>query len=222
MTDTDDTVTTPGAATSTAGGASLADWLAARSDAHLIALLRARPDLAVPPPATIVVLAGRAEQRASVARAADNLTSLEFGILELLALDKADEMPVSRATLLGAVGTRVNKKTVDATLDTLRSLALVWGDADNLRIVPAVVATIPWRVGRIAEPTETNATSSRRSLAPRPSVGRGTRPRERLPIGPCSAFSPQDSCAGSTKRRWSCRSRCVRSCAVKPLSTPPP
>ncbi|MHA4851636.1 MULTISPECIES: helicase-associated domain-containing protein [unclassified Rhodococcus (in: high G+C Gram-positive bacteria)] len=155
MTDTDDTVTTPGAATSTAGGASLADWLAARSDAHLIALLRARPDLAVPPPATIVVLAGRAEQRASVARAADNLTSLEFGILELLALDKADEMPVSRATLLGAVGTRVTKKTVDATLDTLRSLALVWGDADNLRIVPAVVATIPWRVGRIAEPTET-------------------------------------------------------------------
>ncbi|MCQ4117966.1 helicase-associated domain-containing protein [Rhodococcus tibetensis] len=155
MTDTDDTVMSPGAAASTPSGASLADWLAARSDAHLTALLRARPDLAVPPPATIVVLAGRAEQRASVARAADNLTSLEFGILELLALEKADETPVSRATLLNAVGSRVTKKTVDATLDVLLSLALVWGDADSLRIVPAVVATIPWRVGRITEPTET-------------------------------------------------------------------
>ena len=69
MTDTDDaTASTNGTAASPRGAATLADWLAARSDAELTDLLRKRPDLAVPPPATIVVLAGRAEQRATDAR----------------------------------------------------------------------------------------------------------------------------------------------------------
>jgi hypothetical protein len=156
MTDTDDTpASTNGTAVSPRGAATLADWLAARSDAELTDLLRKRPDLAVPPPATIAVLAGRAEQRASVARAADNLTSLDFGVLELLALGRADEVPVPRATLQEAVGSRATKKTVDATLDGLRSVGIVWGDKSSLRIVPAIVATIPWRVGRSAEPVET-------------------------------------------------------------------
>ncbi|MFZ2174703.1 MAG: helicase-associated domain-containing protein [Rhodococcus sp. (in: high G+C Gram-positive bacteria)] len=148
MTDTD------ASAASTHASASLAGWLAARSDSDLADLLRRRPDLAVPPPATAAVLAGRAEQRASVARAADNLTSLEFGVLELLALGHADETPLSRDTLQKAVGSRVPKKTVGAALNDLRSVALVWGDDTALRIVPAVVATIPWRIGRAAEPAE--------------------------------------------------------------------
>lgn len=148
MTDTDGTTAGPSTT------ASLAQWLAARSDAELTELLRMRPDLAVPPPSTVAVLAGRAEQRTSVARAADELTSLEFGLLELLALDGADEAPVTRAMLTDAVGSRIPKKTVDKALTTLRSLALVWGK-DSLRVPLAVVPTIPWRVGRVAELPET-------------------------------------------------------------------
>ncbi|WP_072687143.1 helicase-associated domain-containing protein [Rhodococcus marinonascens] len=154
MTDTDDTsASTPVAADTPRGVASFAEWLAAFSDAELTDLLRKRPDLAVPPPATVAVLAGRAEQRASLARAADGLTALDFGILELLALEQADEYVVSRANLQEAVGSRASKKTVDATLEALRSLALVWGDKTTLRIVPAVASTIPWRIGHGAEPT---------------------------------------------------------------------
>lgn len=139
---------------------SLTQWLSARSDAELTELLRRRPDLAVPPPSTIVVLAGRAQQRASVARAADDLDTLDFGLLELLALGEAEQTPLSRADLNRAIADRahtgrgkITKKAVDASLGKLRSTALVWG-IDPIGLVPAVVGTIPWRVGRALEPAE--------------------------------------------------------------------
>ncbi|AOW93374.1 DNA-binding protein [Rhodococcus sp. WMMA185] len=154
MTHTDDATASTTAAADPRDVGSFAAWLAAFSDAELTDLLRKRPDLAVPPPSTVAVLAGRAEQRASVARAADDLTTLDFGILELLALEHADEVGVSRTQLQEAVGSRATKKVVDAALRTLRMLALVWGDKTTLRIVPAVVATIPWRIGLGAQPTE--------------------------------------------------------------------
>ncbi|MEV0947781.1 helicase-associated domain-containing protein [Rhodococcus sp. NPDC049939] len=149
MTDTDDTTNT--AAADVGRGVSFAGWLSAFSDAELMDLLRMRPDLTVPPPATIEVLAGRAEQRASVARAADDLTAVDFAILELLALEHADESGVSRDTLQEAVGSRATRKSVDSALQNLRSLALVWGDKTALRIVPSVTSTIPWRIGHGAE-----------------------------------------------------------------------
>ena len=60
---------------------SLARWLSSRPDTELAAALHARPDLVVPPPATMAVLASRAQQRASVFRAADDLTTADFGII---------------------------------------------------------------------------------------------------------------------------------------------
>ncbi len=127
----------------------LTGWLADRKDAELTALLRLRPDLAVPPPATCAVLAGRAEQRASVMRAADTLNTLEFGLLEVLALEQADQMPVSRRHLDDAFADRVPAKTIDKALTRLRGLALVWGDDEHLRMVRAASDAIPWRIGRI-------------------------------------------------------------------------
>lgn len=144
MTDIDDT-----SATATTA-ASFAEWLARRSDDELTELLRLRPDLAVPPPSTFSVLAGRAEQRSSVARAADNLTTLDFGILEILTLEHADEVGVTRSALAEGIGSRATKKSVDKALVGLRAAALVWGDR-ALHIAPAAAATIPWRVGRSVE-----------------------------------------------------------------------
>ncbi|MDH6676524.1 hypothetical protein M2284_000712 [Rhodococcus sp. LBL1] len=127
----------------------LTGWLGDRKDAELTGLLRLRPDLAVPPPATCAVLAGRAEQRASVMRAADTLNTLEFGLLEVLALEQADEMPVSRHLLDDAFADRVPTKTIDKALAHLKGLALVWGDDEHLRVVRAASESIPWRIGRV-------------------------------------------------------------------------
>jgi len=139
---------------------SLTDWLSARSDAELTELLRLRPDLAVPPPSTMVVLSGRAQQRASVSRAADELDTLDFGLLELLALAGAEETPMTRAELNSAIAERaltgkgkVTKKAVDKSLSKMRASALIWG-VDPISVVPAVIGMIPWRVGRALEPAE--------------------------------------------------------------------
>ncbi|RVW06431.1 helicase-associated domain-containing protein [Rhodococcus spongiicola] len=126
----------------------LTDWLTDRTDAELTELLRLRPDLAVPPPATCAVLAGRAEQRASVMRAADTLNTLEFGLLEVLSLEQADQTPVARSHLDDAFADRASKKSLDKALSHLRSLALVWGDGGRLRIARAAADALPWRTGR--------------------------------------------------------------------------
>lgn len=150
---------------STAPTPTLTSWLADRKDAALTELLRLRPDLAVPPPATSAILAARAEQRASVVRAADLLDSLEFTVLELLALEQADQMPVARRHVDEALAGRVPQRTLDRALARLRALALVWGDDEHLRIVRAAVETIPWRVGRInAEPDDLSEDEIRAAL----------------------------------------------------------
>ena len=55
----------------------LVDWLRAQDDDTLADLLRLRPDLAVPPPADLTVLATRAGIRASVHRACDDLDTID-------------------------------------------------------------------------------------------------------------------------------------------------
>ncbi|OYD68373.1 helicase-associated domain-containing protein [Rhodococcus sp. OK302] len=149
-----------GTSTGNSRADSLTEWLSARTDAELTELLRLRPDLAVPPPSTMVVLGGRAQQRASVSRAADELDTLDFGILELMALAGAEETPMSRKELNDALAERaltgkgkVTKKAVDASLAKMRATALIWG-TDPISMVPAVIDSIPWRVGRALEPVE--------------------------------------------------------------------
>src|SRR5690606_17933704 len=64
------------------GMSPLAEWLRARSDEALVALLRARPDLATPPPADTSVLATRVGVRSSVARACEDLDAFALSTLE--------------------------------------------------------------------------------------------------------------------------------------------
>ncbi|MFE3442358.1 helicase-associated domain-containing protein [Nocardia sp. NPDC059180] len=134
------------------GTDSLADWLGARGDAELVALLELRPDLAVPLPSSMTVLAARAEQRASVLRAADELDTLEFAIVETLAVRAASaHEPLTRRELKKMLRDRVKAAPVDAAVKRLTDRALVWLDGDALRLVPAAAEALPWPMGSTTE-----------------------------------------------------------------------
>lgn len=126
---------------------SLAEWLRAAGDESLAALLRARRDLATPPPADSAVLATRAGTPGSVARACEDLDTFTLAVLDSLLLLDADTAPVELGRVTALTG-------ADATpaLDRLRTLALVWGPDDALSVVPAardVLGPFPAGLGRV-------------------------------------------------------------------------
>ncbi|MCI2420379.1 helicase-associated domain-containing protein [Saccharopolyspora sp. K220] len=133
---------------------SLADWLRERSDEALVALLRARPDLATPPPADTSVLATRVGVRSSVARACEDLDSFTLATLEALVLLDADEAPVPLVAVAELLGREVTAERVRRCIARLRDLALVWGDDGELAVPSAVreaLPTFPAGLGRVAE-----------------------------------------------------------------------
>ncbi|MFD6398070.1 helicase-associated domain-containing protein [Nocardia sp. NPDC060249] len=132
---------------------SLADWLGARTDAQLVKLLQLRPDLAVPLPASMSVLAVRAQQRASVLRAADDLDTLEFAIIEALTANEDARTigtaltPLTRTTLRAQLEDRVTKTAFTAALTRLLDRALVWQVGDDLDLTPSAAEALPWPLG---------------------------------------------------------------------------
>ncbi|MBJ8344219.1 helicase-associated domain-containing protein [Antrihabitans sp. YC2-6] len=135
------------------GTQSLAAWLTALPDPALVELLRLRPDLTVPPPASLNVLANRAVQRASVLRAADDLDTLVLAVIESLALIDAHVSAVNPAALIGVIGDRAPVRVVEAALDTLKARALIWGNK-RIQLVPTARDVVPWPIGRSLEPEE--------------------------------------------------------------------
>jgi hypothetical protein len=131
----------------------LVDWLRAEDDETLARLLRLRPDLAVPPPADVSVLATRAGVRASVHRACDDLDTVTLAVLEALVVADADHTAVAREEIAALLGPDVPAAALDTALAALAERALVWGAPTELRLVPAardVVPAYPGNLGRRA------------------------------------------------------------------------
>jgi Helicase conserved C-terminal domain len=129
----------------------LADWLLSQDDESLTALLRARPDLAVPAPADSTVLANRAGIPASVARACEDLDRFTLAVLSALVIADADVTPVRRQDMAQLLGLDVTAGRIQRALDALRCRMLVWGEDEALTVVPAarqVLGPYPAGLGR--------------------------------------------------------------------------
>ena len=125
---------------------SLADDLRRRSDDALRALLARRPDLATPPPADISALAARSVTQAATARALDHLTRFELQVLEVVVLVPE---PFTAADVRGLLPD-APADVVDAVLEDLVTLALVWGEPGAWRptvTVREVIGRFPAGLG---------------------------------------------------------------------------
>ncbi|WP_433290125.1 helicase-associated domain-containing protein [Pseudonocardia sp. CA-142604] len=138
----------------------LVDWLRAQDDEMLAALLRLRPDLAVPPPADLTVLATRAGIRASVHRACDDLDRLTLTVLEALVVAGAESAPTSLSELLRLLGPDLSEAAVRRPLRALRDRALVWGPDEELSLVPAALDVVPRHPGGLGRESAGLAASS--------------------------------------------------------------
>jgi hypothetical protein len=129
----------------------LVDHLRSLPDPELTALLRARPDLAMPVPADFSALASRAQSRLSVARALEDLDRFTLEILDALRLLSPEPATFDELTRLVA-GQAPDERVRDA-VDTLRRRALVYGPDTALRVVRTVAeccSPYPAKLGRPA------------------------------------------------------------------------
>ncbi len=128
--------------------AKLADHLRALPDDGLGALLALRPDLVVPVPSDLSVLAARLQGRVSVARALDRLDQFTLEVLDGLRLVRSGGTAAVEALLTLAAEAGVEPGPVREAVDRLRARFLVYGDDAGLHLVTAVDnLTTPYPAG---------------------------------------------------------------------------
>ena len=126
---------------------SLTEWLRGRSDAQLAELLHRRPDLALPAPADLAMLASRLSVRTSVQRAVDGPDAFVLRVLEALVLSAADDAaPVADVARL--LGEGVTAADLSRGIGDLLELGLVWGATDAPHLVASVAEAVgPYPAG---------------------------------------------------------------------------
>ena len=127
------------------------DWLRSRDDHELVALLHARPDLTVPAPSDLTVLAGRLNTGPSVWRAMESLNQFQVQVLQALVVLDGDKRAVGRAALRGLLGAAVPDDALGDALRRLEALALVRG-ADPVAMPSAVLSVIGGLPAGLAAP----------------------------------------------------------------------
>jgi len=145
-------VTPPASADRQHRAGSLTEWLRDRTDEQLSDLLRLRPDLALPAPTDLAMLASRLSVRTSVQRAVDGLDELHLRTLEALVVAGGGESPLPVAAAL-ALLPGLDASDVEHAVDGLRTLGLVWGGPDVVHLVATVrdaVGAYPAGLGRPA------------------------------------------------------------------------
>ncbi|MGW2309258.1 helicase-associated domain-containing protein, partial [Actinomadura luteofluorescens] len=118
-----------------------ADWLRARGDDELRALLSARPELLAPVPADLTALAARAATPTAVSRALDRLDRFTLAVLEALLVLPSPAGPDALAAALGTTSGQAS-----GALATLRRFALAWGDGAPAT-APGVRQSLPHPAG---------------------------------------------------------------------------
>ncbi len=126
----------------------LAAALMLRGDEQLTALLRARPDVAVPPPSDFDVLASRLSSHYSVNRAAETVDEFVLQVLEALVVASLSEDDL-------VVFTAAPREAVHRAVAAAEDLALLWRGGDGLLHtvsgVKAGVGGYPLGLGRPIE-----------------------------------------------------------------------
>lgn len=204
------------------------DQLRARTDDELVTLLRLRPDLGSPSPATLASLAVRATSRMSLERALAVVDAAVLQALEAVVALATEEPPTRDDVLAAVAGTAVEDRAlVGRALDDAVARALVWADdSGRLHPSPGLAEVLgPYPAG-LAAPT---ATPTRPGVPPPPAdvhallaeAPAGARAvLEALAWGPPVGIAPEPSTAAGRTVAWLVRRGALRATDARHVVLP--